>query len=193
MRCFIAIELDARIRGPLEQWIEREIRSLSGLRAATGEQLHITLKFLGEVPEDRVARIAAVLAETAAQVAPFPIGLERLGAFPSASRARVLWCGIADPGGGMARWLALAEPALTLLGYPAEGRAFQAHVTLARARDAGGSRAIARLLSRSSLPDTPQMEVRELVLFQSRLSPQGARYEALARAALRGTHSGPAG
>ena len=135
----------------------------------------MTLKFLGDVDDARIPRICEALASASSQLDPFPIRLSGLGCFPAARNARMLWCGIDDPAGGCARWVGSADPLLESLGFEREARAFT-HVTLGRGRNLGGSDVLRQVLEGTAAPPAIEMIVEDVVLFESRLSPQGARY-----------------
>ncbi len=190
MRCFVAVELDAAARRVLGAWLRRQPRP-RGLAWCRPEQLHITLKFLGEIAETQVAGIAAALAEAARRAAPFSLRLAALGAFPSHGRPRVLCCGVADAGGACAALAARVDAAFEALGFAPEARPFAAHVTLARARGPDGEAALRDLLAAESRAESnpfagaEPFAVPRVVLFESRLAPGGAQYVAAATATLR--------
>jgi 2'-5' RNA ligase len=149
------------------------------------ENFHLTLKFLGAVDEARVSSIVSRLQTVAAERAAFAVEVRGLGAFPSATRARVLWAGIAD-GGDMLRDLAAAaDDTLTRLGFPPEGRDFSPHVTVGRVRAPGRAPELAAALEAESGREFGRVEVREIALMRSHLSPRGARYTRLAALPLR--------
>ncbi len=189
MRCFIAVELNDSMRAPLVRLLREGLPRTKDVRWCTEDQLHVTLKFLGEVGDDQMPQVRDVLTRTAAQVPPFEITLTVLGAFPSPRAARVLWAGIDDPAGGCQRWLELADPLLAKLGFEPETRAFTPHITLGRSKDRGGADVMRRVLeSTEPLPPRSQT-VDHLVLFESRLSPRGAQYLPVQKAALAGSRT----
>lgn len=144
------------------------------------EGWHVTLAFLGATDPAEVPRVASALAGVAAAHEPFELDAGGLGAFPSTRRARVLWYGIADPGGRLA---AVARELHDALGLEAGGR-FRGHLTLARARDRLGTDASALLVGVT--PATARLAVDRLVLYRSHLGRGPARYEALTTAPLGG-------
>jgi 2'-5' RNA ligase len=186
MRCFVAIELSDAVRRPLERLLAARATRHRDVRWCTGSQLHITLEFLGDVDEDRLAALHGALATAAARVAPFDIRLAGWGAFPAARRPRVLWCGVDDPAGGAARWMTTAEPLLTELGFPAEERPFTPHVTLARSRGQAGAALLEQVLRALPPLAAPAQRVSDVVLFESVLRPAGAEYRVVERVALGG-------
>ena len=148
---------------------------LTGARWTGISNQHVTLKFLGSTEEGRLREVASCVAQAAAGSTRSEIVVGGLGAFPTPRRARVLWAGIDDPAGLLARLAASLDILLEPLGWAPEQRAFTAHLTLARFKSP-------RPLG--DLPDLqpgPPIPVDDVVLFRSRLHPKGARYEILER------------
>jgi 2'-5' RNA ligase len=149
-------------------------------------QLHLTLQFLGQVPDAQAAEIGAQLVPVAARHPAIELAAAGLGAFPTLRRARVVWAGLT---GGVAELAALAREvgtALEPLGFVPEARPFRAHVTLGRVRSPHGLGRLSRALERGGAAEFGAWTVHDVVLYQSRLRPTGAVYEAIARAPLRG-------
>lgn len=186
MRCFVAIELAQSLRGPLVRILREELPRTRDARWCTEDQLHLTLKFLGDVRDEQIPAACHAIAAAAGEIASFTLRLAGLGCFPSARSPRVFWCGVEDPARGCARWLAIADPLFADLGFPPEQREFYPHVTLGRSKTARGAGVIRRALDEIAAPPAREMQVDELVLFESRLSPQGARYFPQLRARLGG-------
>lgn len=159
-----------RVTGLLEEFRERTWP----VRWVPGTGVHLTLKFYGEVADERTDAIAESIAFAAADTGPLSLQLAQLGAFPSWERARVVWLGVEAP------------PALELLqdrverhaeslGFPVEGAAYRPHVTLGRVRE--GERltgAAIKALRDRRLSDT--FSVDEIVLYQSKLDRQAPGY-----------------
>lgn len=184
MRLFIGVELSETVKARAAGIAER-LRQTIGRRATArwiaAENLHITLWFLGEVPDDRVAAIMSAVNSPFA-VPAFDLGLRGAGAFPPHGAPRVFWIGVAA---GQASLQALHdELALRLqpLGFQPEGRAYSAHLTLARVKDCR-SREVRNLL-RDIDADAGRCQVAAVTVFRSRLSPKGASYEPLLRVPL---------
>jgi len=146
------------------------------VRWCTEDQLHVTLKFLGDVADAQLPDVIAAIQQAAAQVAPFTIRLSGFGGFPTPRSPRVLWCGIEDEARGCARWVEVADPALADLGFAPEERAYTPHITLGRSKGPGGAGVMRGALEQLRLPESGEMLVDEIVLFESRLSPRGAQY-----------------
>jgi 2'-5' RNA ligase len=142
--------------------------------------LHLTLKFLGRVEREQLTLVAAALADVAAGARPFEVAIRGLGAFPTATRPRVVWAGI-DTGAGDAAALAeRIDAALAPVGFAAEARPFAAHVTLGRAREPRRDPALTAAVAAAAGRGFGSFRVESVALMRSDLSPRGARYTALA-------------
>jgi 2'-5' RNA ligase len=143
VRSFVAVPLPAAVRGAVLGVAAELAGALPGVRwSRKVENLHVTVKFLGGVDEDRLAAFGAALEAAVAQVPAFPIAVRGVGAFPSARRANVIWAGIDDLGGGLQRAAAVVEAVVARRGLgDREPRPFRAHVTVGRAKVAVDARA----------------------------------------------------
>src|SRR5947209_11681799 len=126
MRTFVALDLDAEIRGRILGFVE-EVRGLaSDARWLSPESLHVTLKFIGEKPDDIVKKIEDALASIRAEA--FPLRFTAAGFFPTAKAARVFWIGI-NADDSLAKLAGTIDESLAGLGVPKEERAFSPHLT----------------------------------------------------------------
>ena len=184
MRCFVAIELEPALHGALARLLAESCSRDREVRWCTPNQLHLTLKFLGEIEDTLLPRICEVVGAISASASVFHVRLTRLGCFPSPRAPRVMWCGVDDPASGCRRWVEAADPRFAELGIPREERTFTPHITLGRSKAPGGARVMQRVLDVPvKLPDTP-IEVRQVTVFESRLLPTGAQYRAVYTASL---------
>jgi 2'-5' RNA ligase len=175
MRCFIAIDLSGAVKEGIREVIERLSPTSGSVRWVPVGNLHLTVKFLGEVPEDRVAGIRTVVNDVCLRHEPFEITVRGTGAFPTMRRPNVLWVGI-DRSDALERLYADADLSLSDLGIAREARTFSPHLTVGRVKD---SRDIEWTVKefctfRDTLFGT--IEVRELLVMQSVLRPAGAVY-----------------
>lgn len=181
IRAFIAIELPADIGRALAALQKRLGGHGLNLRWVRPQNIHLTLKFLGDIEADRIPAISAAMQGVADASPAFQLAVQGLGVFPGIRRARVLWTGL---GGATEELLALhrrLEDALADLGMERENRPFKGHLTLARIKkpvDPG--KLLDALQAEGSFAGLP-LAVNELVLFRSRLRPTGAEYTVLAR------------
>jgi len=179
LRCFISIELPPEVK---ENISEAEAR-LKGLGAdvkwINPDSLHITLKFLGSTPEDRLPEIKNALALAIKGHEGFGLLLKGMGAFPNMKHPRVIWAGIEDS----ERLIGLqkaVETAMSGLGYEPEGRAFKPHLTIGRVRSLKAVESLMKELSLSGGLSFGAVSADEVSLMQSELHPTGARYFKLA-------------
>ena len=185
VRLFAAVEIPPRARDTAARAIEDWRPRFPGARWVRPESWHVTVKFLGRTPPRLVRYVREGCASAAATIRPFRVRLGGLGVFPGPSRARVFWVGLDDEGSGLS---ALAAALDRELGdeFPPEKRRFTAHLTVARFNPPRDVREHAAALAEASVEPSP-FRVGRLVLFQSHLSPRGARYEAVGEFPLRGS------
>ena len=180
MRLFVAADLPAGVRARLAEIQERLRRAALPVRWVRPEGIHLTFRFLGEVPATRRTEIEGALRGPARDGAPFRLQAAGLGLFPESGAPRVLWIGVGgdlEPVGALQRAI---EAAIEPLGFAPEKRPFHPHLTLGRVKGPGRGDWRNDLRGLSS-GDAGGFEVREYVLFESRLGPEGAVYAALAR------------
>ena len=179
IRAFLAIELPDALRVGLAQVQEELKRSRADVRWVPVGNIHLTLKFFGNVPDDEIEALAQAAREAAAETAPLQLQATSAGAFPSPNAPRVVWLGLGGDVLPLTQLFYRLEKAFAALGYPPEGRAFNPHLTLGRVKSPANRDRLARLLAKMPPVDWPPFEVKELILFQSVLSPQGSKYTPL--------------
>ena len=144
------------------------------------ENIHLTLKFFGNVGIDRIAKISAAVERAIKKFPPFLIGIGKTGVFPKPSRAQVLWIGVNDASGNLSELQRQLENECAKEGFEKEDRAYRPHLTIARLRRPEG----ARLLADAHLNmefEPAEITVSELIVFRSELSSKGSKYTALSR------------
>ncbi|MFL5264378.1 MAG: RNA 2',3'-cyclic phosphodiesterase [Anaeromyxobacteraceae bacterium] len=159
-------------------------RAADEVRWVAAENVHLTLQFLGAVPDERVAAVTEAVRGAAAQAAPLELALSGAGGFPNGRRPRVLWAGLTGDVAALAALVTALGRALAPLGYAPEERPFSPHLTLGRARDGRGAPGLAVALAQAAELPAAAWRATEVTLFESHLSPKGPRYEALLRAPL---------
>ena len=137
IRSFIAIPLATDIRQAAVKLLERLRQPNDGIKWVPTDNLHLTLKFLGEVDNTEVPRVCDVIRQVTATLPPFEISFAGTGGFPQLERPRILFVGVNDPGSLVAMVSGL-ESALAELGFKPEPRDYRPHLTIGRTR--GGSR-----------------------------------------------------
>ena len=183
IRSFIAIELPeeakrglARLRRKLER---NEHKFVKG---GDPQGIHLTLKFLGNIPSKRVTEITEAMKKVAQGISPFHLEISGLGVFPSQKQARVFWVGV---GGELDRLSGLqqnTDSALAALGCAREERPFVPHLTLARIREGASTperRSFGELVGSTVFEDKYPIEVEAVRLMRSQLTPAGAIYTCL--------------
>ncbi len=187
LRSFLAVDLAPHARAQAAQVME-ELRpgAPEGVRWVPEENLHLTLKFLGDVDPDRIPKLIAAASAKLERVGGFELMLGGLGAFPNARRARVVWLGVQAGGPELARLARKLDAAAARIGVERERRPFRTHLTLGRLRQPAPLS-----LTGVPCPDAKPFFVEEVVLYESRLSPIGARYVPLARLPLQRADAQP--
>lgn len=194
IRTFVAIELDTPLRKALAQ-VQTDLRNR--LQKTMGpdvriqwvkpESVHLTLKFLGDIPEERVPEIVAALVRVTGAYARCTVDVGGVGAFPDARAPRVLWIGLSGQVDGVTRLAAAVERALVELGFAPEPKPFNPHLTLARikerSRDIGRALAVDRMLE--GVAPIGTVTVNAIVLMKSELKPSGAVYTKLREVSLK--------
>jgi 2'-5' RNA ligase len=163
-----------------------DVRAPGQPRWVRTEGLHLTLRFLGATPDVRVQELSAALDAVARQVAPFRIELTGGGAFPNPQRPRVLWLGIGAGSGELGDMARRINVELERLGWLADDRPFNAHLTLARTDGIAGSDERARRLIDLGRDLRLDWQADSLILYKSHAGRGPSHYEALARATLSG-------
>jgi 2'-5' RNA ligase len=189
VRTFIAIELDDELRENLGRLQARLRDRLSprSVRWVRPEDIHLTLKFLGDTPQEKLEEIQAALARAAMEVAPFTITVGGLGCFPNPRRPRVVWVGLQEVTGRLKQLRDAVEEGVAPLGFPTEKRAFSPHLTLGRVqRHASKSevREIGELVTGTQIGTIDEMAVGAVSYIKSDLRPIGAVYTMLFEAEL---------
>jgi 2'-5' RNA ligase len=191
VRLFVASEIDAAVTSAAIALIA-ELRAHASRLAPraritwlTADRIHLTLAFIGQVDEGRVPAIRDAL-RPPFTVRRFEARFRGLGAFPEHGRPRVLWAGVDEGREALMRLAGEVANRLRGVGIAIEERPHQPHVTLARVRDAAGVRTSALLAGREQVTLGTTV-VGAITLFESRLSPAGSTYTAMARMALNGS------
>ena len=185
MRLFVAIDLDDDARTAIARLQERTVNAIGAgrsLKWVNPSHMHLTLAFLGEIPEGAVPPIVDTLS-TNITMRPFAAEFQGLGVFPPRGAPRVLWLRVEEGADGIVEVQGEVAGRLGRVGVVLDRRPFFPHLTLARWR-ASRPRDRRRALSAESRPAIARVSVDHVTLYQSRLSPAGPTYTALTRANL---------
>ena len=186
VRAFVAVELPGPVRRALAGLVQglRGAR-MAGLKPVDPNGIHLTLKFLGDVPTAKIDSVVAAVASAVKDERRLTVRLGGVGVFPSRDRPRVLWMGVEDQGRSLLDMHRRLDEALERLAFPRDRREFSPHLTVARLRDgtspAERRRAAEALFAAKGIESGLPIEVKSLSLMRSILSSDGARYERLAR------------
>lgn len=180
MRLFVAVPADESLRWSLiaiQQELQREVGE--AFRWEPADHLHLTLKFLGDVPVDGIQEVFGAVRSVAAAWGTTVLTPRDLEAFPRPERPRVLVLTLDDASGVVTGIAKALEDAFAELGFPREARAFRPHITLGRARRGGRTPAVTGSLARVDLSAARELYVDALTVYQSKLSSSGAEYTVL--------------
>jgi len=184
-RVFCAIELPQHICELVLRHIARLQEATPQARASwsRASNLHLTLKFLGDIPVDTLRDLSRAAASAAGSVTPFRLRIEEGGVFPQRGPAKVLWLGVYDVSGTLVRLQSELEEQCATAGFAKEPRAFHPHLTLARVRYPQHARALAAAHHNLKF-DPVEFDVRELLVIRSELSSAGSKYSVISRHSL---------
>ena len=185
IRAFFAAEIDDRLRRELAAVMAGLQRIDAAVRWVAPENLHWTVKFLGDVPMTQIGEIAEAAGEALSAHEPFAGTVAGVGAFPDARRMRLVAARM-DEAGRLGAVRDDLEPYMESFGVPPDGRGFKAHLTMARVKGSRGIRELAEALAAYENRGFGECQVDELVLFMSELSRAGPTYTPLARIPLGG-------
>ncbi|WP_419161215.1 RNA 2',3'-cyclic phosphodiesterase [Candidatus Palauibacter sp.] len=171
-RLFVAVRLPPRVRESLAR-ATRTLRTLEGVRPVRVEQLHLTVRFIGEMERSHEASLARELAAGTADLTRFALRLHSAGVFPSLRRAKVIWLGV-DEASGLAALHRSVEDAVVRAGVAPERRPFRPHMTVGRIRGTPPPVGLAEEITRVRFETTVQVD--RVSLMRSELLPRGARH-----------------
>ncbi|NQT39834.1 MAG: RNA 2',3'-cyclic phosphodiesterase [Planctomycetes bacterium] len=187
VRTFVAVEIGAEIRSRAGELIEQLRDTPANVKWVDPANMHLTLKFLGEIPTAEIPRICKAVGEATAPVAPFPMEVRGAGAFPTVRRPRTVWLGTEAGGEDLVSLHGRIETALAELGFRTEHRRFQPHLTIGRVRRSPiGIDDLGQRLDGAADYTAGRTQVTEVVVFSSRLDRAGPTYEPLGRIRLGG-------
>ena len=182
VRTFVAVELTPEIRGKAGDLIARLRRIVADVRWIVPENLHLTLKFLGDVEVLEIPRICSAVSAAVEDFSPFELEVLGAGAFPDLIRPRTIWLGVRAGNEALVELHNRLQAALAPMGFREEGRRFRPHVTLGRVRDSVEESRFAQAFAQHAEYFAGGMVVGELTVFSSELSRQGSKYEAIGHA-----------
>ena len=184
VRTFIAIELPQEVRAYLKAQQEDLARAGGDVKWVRPDDIHLTLVFLGNVPVEEIAAVAAAVREAAASMGPIRLRAGGAGCFPPHGRPRVVWIGIEEPTGALARLQSAVAGATAPFAEKPERREYKAHLTVGRVRGGRGAEELNEAVAALADAKGPEFEAAEVVVFESVLAREGPTYMPLARVPL---------
>ncbi|MDD5455241.1 MAG: RNA 2',3'-cyclic phosphodiesterase [Candidatus Ratteibacteria bacterium] len=179
MRCFIAIPLPKYTHEELAKIQSQLKETKADVAWVKTDNIHLTLKFLGNVDETKIQLISQKLKDSLSKCVSFETDIGKLGAFPTLSNPRVIWIGIDKNEDKIKNLQKITEEILGPFGFEKETRPFHPHLTLGRVRDKKNIQKLTEKLKSLPLPQLKPITVDKIILFQSILKPTGAEYNTL--------------
>jgi 2'-5' RNA ligase len=183
MRIFIAVEIPSEIKSALKALQTDLRRAGADVSWTAPENMHLTLKFIGEVEETRIVEIEKVCDALGAEFTPFTLKLNGTGVFPNARQPRVLWAGLSGEVEIVVEMHKRFDERLALMGFKREEKGFHPHLTIGRLKS---NKKTSELLALAGAHQLPALSfvVTEIVLMKSELDSAGAQYTTMAKASL---------
>jgi 2'-5' RNA ligase len=188
LRCFIAIELPPEIKRGLKQLQSRlKAENKAPIKWVEPENIHLTLKFLGNVAADRIGDVSRAMNNAVQGTPPFSLSVRELGVFPNPKRVQIVWVGVSGELEKLAGLQRRIESGLEGLGFTPENRRFTPHLTLARVRDQATPNereGLGQLIGQTEFDAAPSFRVDSVKLMKSQLTREGPIYTCLSSVAL---------
>ncbi len=184
VRTFLALPLDEPIVRRLAEAQAALAAVAAHIRWVEPQNLHLTVKFLGDVENDRLSDVCEVAEEIASQSDPFEITVRGLVPAPPSGSMRMVWVGVEEPTARLERMQGLLEEAYAGLGFKMENRRFHPHLTLGRVKSGQNVQRLRAAVEEFARTDFGVQPVEEIVVFSSRLTPEGPIYSPLKKAEL---------
>jgi len=190
MRTFIAITLSEEIKEELKKIQDKLKLTNADVKWVDIKNIHLTLKFLGEVDEEKINKIIKILNEVSKEISGFNLSLGTLGVFPKLESARVIWVGLKKGDKETKEIAKILEEKLAKIGIPKEKRPFSSHITLGRVRSNLNLKNLVEEIKNlienlDSFYKEKEFFVSKITLFKSTLTYQGPIYEILKEANLK--------
>ncbi len=184
IRAFIAAEISGEIHACAKKAIERLSQCNADIQWASLDQMHLTIKFLGEVDFTGLSQVCRSLEKAVAGIEPIEVECGGIGAFPRPDRPRTLWLGINDRDNRLSHLATVVEDAMAAIRFRREHRPFRPHLTLGRLRSQNG--AVADAIESGDFTANGRLVIDELILFSSELTKNGPVHRPVGRVGLDG-------
>ena len=185
MRCFVSVDIEDRLLLDALIGVQSRLEKTGAdLKSVERENIHITLRFLGDVREGLVGELQHLI--SGMNIEPFRVEFKGLGVFPSLSRPRVVWVGISDGVEELTEIFGRLEPELVGMGFRPESRGFSPHMTLARVRSGRNRQRLVEEVTNHADEVYGELGVEHIRLKKSVLTPRGPIYSTIAESGSRG-------
>jgi 2'-5' RNA ligase len=181
VRTFIAVPVVGDAADSVARFAAEISKVCAPVKWVKPGNLHVTLKFLGDLPRSRIPALVEAVRLACEGEARFEVTLRGAGAFPNIERARVLWVGMADGADRLAKLAEAIDQTTIDAGFPRADKAFRPHLTVGRARGSSAGSGASRIISRNSDIELGIVGVEEVHVYSSKLTPSGPIYTSLAK------------
>lgn len=185
-RIFVAIDISDEAKQKVSPYVETLRAEFPRLRVGweKPEKLHLTLKFLGDIDDEKLKKLIVAVEKTTGQLSVFKLQIKETGVFPSPRNARILWLGLHDENKSLQKLNEILESECEKIGFAREKRNFKAHLTIARLREPRNSNELAQKHLQNEF-EAVEFEASEIVIYDSKLLPQGSIYSVVSKHELR--------
>ncbi len=186
IRAFVAISLPENIKNHIRA-VQAEFKNQGlKMRWVRPENIHITLKFLGDIKKSDIENIEMAMENGARGISPLKLMVKGAGVFPGLRRPRVLWAGLKGDTGHLLNFWKELDKNLDKAGFPSENRPFKAHLTIARIKQAIDTGKLVEMMEKFAQSESEAFIAGKITLYQSRLKPSGPVYTKLKEVSLAG-------
>ena len=179
LRTFIAVEIGPDVQKSLKTIQEHLKTPGADVKWVNPSIIHLTLKFLGEIPSEKVKKVSEWLPEISVRFGRIRTSINHLGVFPSSGMPRVVWAGMEENAEQLIHLAQSLEEALGKIGFAKEKKSFHPHVTLGRVRSSRCCDQLRKAIQEYAFPSPLTFSVEKIIFFQSTLTPQGSIYTPL--------------
>lgn len=183
IRTFVAIEMPEDVRQQFKEVQATLRRADAHVKWVEPHNIHLTLKFLGDIGEDQLERLFQGVVEAAQEISPFEISLSRLGAFPNLKRPRVIWIGVEEGKENLSQLQKKLEDSICRHGFSREDRKFSPHLTIGRVKSPRGVDDLVTIIKETPF-ESHSIGMRDVVVMKSTLTPEGPIYTPLKKIGL---------
>ena len=186
IRAFIAVKLSPEIRDSLKD-LQTQLRHRDlDVKWVEPENIHLTMKFLGDIRADKIEEIKGALAEAVSGCGRFDISLAGTGVFPDRKRPRVIWAGIRDGSETLVKLAGRIEECMEICGFQRDDRGFTAHITIARVKEMHFPQQFFETAEKLKDREFGRMTVKKISLIKSTLTQKGPIYDTICKTEFRG-------